>query len=327
MKNNNLAAIWEKINAHRNDLTKYLSLISIIILIVLFSSVNPNFFGLKNINNILMDISPLLVMSCGVAFALMLGSIDLSIGSIASCSAVMLTVLMSKVGVTSYLVVILFGVFAGLLNGLLHTVLKVPSFIATLSTQCIWQSGAFIVSGGMPLAMLPDTWPYVNWAKVSLGPIPIMFLLGLAVMLIYFIIQSRTIVGRTMLALGANEKATRLIGLNIIKAKILAFVFSGLGAALGGIFFAAKLKSGIPTVGEPYALMAIASAVLGGVALTGGRGSIPMTLLGVCLITVIQNGMNVISVNGMWQQVVFGILVLCAIYLNSDRTRKDIIVK
>jgi ribose/xylose/arabinose/galactoside ABC-type transport system permease subunit len=327
MKNNNFVTVWKKINRHRNNLTQYLSFISIIILIVFFSSINPNFFGTQNINNILMDISPLLLMSCGVAFALMLGSIDLSIGSIASCAAVMLTVLMSKIGVTAYLIVIIFGIFAGLLNGLLHTFLKVPSFIATLSTQCIWQSAAFIISGGMPLAMLPDTWPYVNWAKVSIGFVPIMFLIGLAVMLIYFIIQSRTNVGRTMLAVGANEKAARLIGLNVIKAKIYAFVFSGLGAALGGIFFAAKLKSGIPTVGEQYALMAIASAVLGGVALTGGKGNILMTLLGVCLITTIQNGMNVISVNGMWQQIVFGILVLCAIYLNSNRTHKDMVVK
>jgi len=327
MKENSLGKLWEKLQTRTNDLTKYLSLISIIILIVLFSILNANFFGISNIKNILMDISPLLVMSCGVACTIFLGSIDLSIGSIASCAAVILTVLLKETGGTAYIIVAIYGLLAGLLNGILHTVLKVPSFIATLSTQCIWQSAAFIISGGMPLAMLPDTWPFVAWAKISLGPIPLMFLIALVVMLTYFIIQSRTTTGKTILAIGANEKAARLIGLKITKAKIVAFTLSGLGAAVGGIFFAAKLKSGIPTVGEQYTLMAIASSVLGGISLSGGKGTIPMTLLGVCLITVIQNGMNVVAVDGLWQQIVFGALVLCAIYLNSDRTRKSLVVK
>lgn len=325
MKENSLIMVLKKIRI--KDLTKYLSFVSIVLLSILFSSINSNFLSGININNILMDISPLLVMSCGVAFALLLGSIDLSIGSIASCAAVMLTLLLNDIGALAYVVVIIYGVLAGLLNGILHTWLKVPSFIATLSTQCIWQSAAYIFSGGKPLAMLPAIWPYVDWAKVALGPVPLMFIIALTVMLLFFLLQSRTKVGKTMVAIGSNEKAARLIGLNIIKAKILGFLFSGLGAALGGIFFAAKLKSGIPTVGEQYTLMAIASSVLGGVALTGGSGTIPMTLLGVCLITIIQNGMNVIAVNGLWQRVVFGALVLCAILLNTDRSHKDVVVK
>ncbi len=146
-------------------------------------------------------------------------------------------------------------------------------------------------------------------------------------MLLYHLYQSRTATGKTMMALGANERAARLIGLNINKAKIMAFMFSGLGAAISGMFFAVKLKSGIPTVGEQYNLIAIASDALGGVALTGGRGYLPMVILGVGLITVIQNGMNVIAVDGFWQQIVFGLLVLLAIYMNSDRARRDLVVK
>lgn len=320
-------SIFKFLADNRQNLSKYVSLTSIILLIILFMSINPNFGSSYNIKNILTDISPLLVMSCGVAFALFLGSIDLSIGSIASCSAVMITLLFQKIGPFAYVVVIAFGVFAGLLNGILHTKLKIPSFIATLSTQSIWQSAAYILSGGMPLTLVPKTWKYVNWVKISFWVVPLIFLVALVFMIGCFIVQSRLIVGKTMLALGANEKAARLIGLNINRAKIVAFLISGVGAALGGIFFAVKLKSGIPTVGEQYTLMAIASAVLGGVALTGGKGSIPMTILGVGLITIIQNGMNVIAVGGFWQQIVFGILVLAAIYLNSDRGRKDLIVK
>lgn len=309
------------------NLSRYVSCASLVILVLVFTAYNRNFLSAYNINNILTDISPLLVMASGVALVLLLGSIDLSMGAIASCSAVMLTLLFSKVGVYAYPIVVAYGIFAGVLNGVLHSKLKIPSFIATLSTQSIWQSAAYILSGGMPLTLFPKNWKYVNWVKIRLGPLPLMFLAAFAVMLLYHLYQSRTKTGKTMMMLGANERASRLIGLDITRAKIMAFTLSGLGAALGGIFFAVKLKSGIPTVGEQYNLIAIASAALGGVALTGGRGFVPMTILGVGLITVIQNGMNVVAVDGFWQQIVFGMLVLAAIYMNSDRNRRDLVVK
>ncbi len=312
----------------RDNISRFISLASIAALLVLFTALNPNFLGATNIRNLLTDLSPLLAMSCGVALVLLLGSVDLSMGSIASCSAVMLTLLFTHVGAWAYVIVFLFGVFAGLLNGVLHAKLKVPSFIATLSTQSIWQSAAYILSGGMPLTLFPKNWRFVNWVRnYNIGPVPPLFIIALLVLVVYHIYQSRTETGKTMMALGANERAARLIGLGIDKAKIIAFMFSGIGAALAGIFFAVKLKSGIPTVGEQYNLIAIASAALGGVALTGGKGYMPMVLLGVGLITVIQNGMNVIAVDGFWQQIVFGLLVLAAIYMNSDRRRHDLIVK
>lgn len=309
------------------NLSRYVSCASLVILVLVFTMYNRNFLSAYNINNILTDISPLLVMSSGVALVLLLGSIDLSMGAIASCSAVMLTLLFGHIGAFAYVAVVAFGVFAGLLNGVLHSKLRIPSFIATLSTQSIWQSAAYVLSGGMPLTLFPKNWKYVNWVKIRVGPLPMMFIIALAVMILYHIYQSRTKTGKTMMMLGANERAARLIGLDIVRSKIMAFTLSGLGAALAGIFFAVKLKSGIPTVGEQYNLIAIASAALGGVALTGGRGFVPMTILGVGLITVIQNGMNVVAVDGFWQQIVFGMLVLVAIYMNSDRNRRDLVVK
>lgn len=326
MKNNKLS---RKISGklRKENFSKVLSFISLIALVIFFSAANPNFVSTYNIKNILTDISPLLLMSCGVAFVLFLGSIDLSIGSIASCSAVMLTFLLERTGPVAYAIVVLFGIFAGFLNGFLHTRLKVPSFIATLSTQSIWQSAAYLISGGMPMTMIPKVWPYVSWGKISIGFMPLMCIAAVALMLVYYLFQRKMVLGRTMLALGSNEKAARLIGLDVAKAKLVAFVFSGLSASLGGIFFAVKLKSGIPTVGGQYTLMAIASAVLGGVLLTGGKGNALLTILGVGLITVIQNGMNVIAVDGFWQQIVFGLLVIIAIFMNTDKNRRNLIVK
>ncbi len=311
----------------KENFNKIFSVASLIILMVFFTVVNSSFFSAYNIKNILTDMPPLLLMACGVSFILFLGSIDLSIGSIASCAAVMLTFLLDKIGPMAYAVVILYGLAAGLLNGILHTKLKVPSFIATLSTQSIWQSAAYLISGGMPMVMVPAVWPYINWAKAGIGFVPLLFLAAVVVLLACYVLQKRMALGRTMLALGTNERAARLIGLEVVKAKIVAFTISGLTAALGGIFFAVKLKSGIPTVGEQYTLMAIASSVLGGIMLTGGKGNVLLTILGVGLITVIQNGMNVIAVDGFWQKIVFGLLVIIAIFMNTDKSRRNLVVK
>ena len=309
------------------NLQKFLSVGSIIVLVLVFFGINRNFLVSKNITNILNDMSPLLIMACGVAVVLMLGSVDLSIGSVASCSAVMLTILFDKIGPAAYVVVVVYGMFAGLVNGALHTYFKIPSFITTLCTMSIWQSASLIISGAKPLPILPPAWPYIDWTKITFGVVPIMFMMAIAFTVFYAVIQTRTKVGKTVLASGSNEKAARLIGLNINQAKVTAFFMSGLAASVGGIFFAAKLKSGIPTVGAPYTLMAIASAALGGIALSGGRGAIPMTIIGAMLITIIQNGMNVIAVDGYWQQIVFGALVLIAIFMNSGRGARNLVVK
>ena len=218
----------------KENFNKIFSVASLIILMVFFTVVNSSFFSAYNIKNILTDMSPLLLMACGVSFILFLGSIDLSIGSIASCAAVMLTFLLDKIGPMAYAVVILYGLAAGLLNGILHTKLKVPSFIATLSTQSIWQSAAYLISGGMPMVMVPAVWPYINWAKAGIGFVPLLFLAAVVVLLACYVLQKRMALGRTMLALGTNERAARLIGLEVVKAKIVAFTISGLTAALGG---------------------------------------------------------------------------------------------
>lgn len=326
MSNEN--SIWARIGRNREALTKYLALASAVIISLVFSAITPNFLGPRNILNILKDLSPVLVLACGEAFVLMLGSIDLSIGCIASCSAVMLTVLLKSVGPWAYVVVICYGIFAGLLNGVLHTRLGVPSFIATLSTQAIWQSCAYMLSGGQPLTMLPAVWPFVDWGKITFfSCVPLLFVVALLVLLAASVISRFTIPGRTIRAAGSNERATWLMGRNVRKAKLIAFLCSGIGAAIGGIFFAVKLKSGIPTVGTQYTMLAIAAAVLGGVQMTGGRGSILLTLLGALLITIIQNGMNVVGVDGLWQQIIFGMLLLVAIFMNSNRSHKGLIVK
>lgn len=309
------------------NLSKVFSVASIVILVVIFTSINPRFIIPGNITNILNAMAPLLAMASGVALVLMLGSVDLSIGAVVSCSAVMLTVLFDEIGAAAYVVVIFFGIFAGLLNGAIHNFLKIPSFITTLCTMSIWQSVALIVADAQPLPILPPAWPLIDWGRITFGVIPILFVVALGVNIVYTIISIKTRTGRAVLFSGSNEKAARLMGMDITRAKMTAFTLSGLSASIAGILFSVMLRSGIPTVGDPYTLMAIASAVLGGVALSGGRGAIPMVIIGALLINIIQNGMNVIAVDGFWQQIVFGVIVILAIFMNSDRKTKNLIIK
>lgn len=176
--------------------------------------------------------------------------------------------------------------------------------------------------------MAKPVWIYVDWGKVKFfNCIPLLFIVAFLVLIILSVVSRFTGIGHTVLATGANERATWLIGRNVKKAKIVAFVFSSLGACIGGILFAVKAKSGIPTVGTQYNMLSIAAAVMGGVSMSGGRGSIFMTLLGALLITMIQNGMNVIGIDALWQNIIFGALLLLAIFMNSDKNHKGLVVK
>lgn len=310
-----------------SNITQYLNILCVIIVTAVFTAINPNFIGSINIKNILTDTAPLLLMSMGVTFVLLLGSIDLSTGSVCTFACVITGMYIGDVGMGILLLIVLLGVFAGLLNGILYTQLKVPSFIATLCTSAIWQCAALLLSGGAPKGIPIKQWNVIAWAKISVAGIPILFIISLVCLAILWFFQNYTTMGKTIFAVGANERAARMIGLKINTAKLVAFTLSGLGSALSGAMYAIKLKSSLPTVGNSLNLLAIAAVALGGTSLSGGKGSVLKTLIGVLLVTIIQNGLNVIGVDAFWQQIVFGILVIVAIYLNSEKGIRDLVVK
>lgn len=305
----------------------YLSAVSIVVMVGVFTAINPNFVNLVNIKNILADISPLLVMASGVTFVLLIGSVDLSVGAICSCACVMTGIGMPVFGNWIIGFVLIFGFIAGALNGLIFTKLKIPSFIVTLCTMNIWKCAALLISGGRPALIPINLWSYLNWTKITFGIIPILFLIATALLGIYYFVQIKTVIGKTFYGVGVNERAARIIGLDIFKAKIWAFILSGIGSALSGVFFSIKLKSSIPTIGDQLTLLAMAAAALGGTSLSGGKGSVLKTILGVLLVIVIQNGLNVAAVDAFWQQIVFGALIIFAVSLNVDRSGRDVIIK
>jgi ribose/xylose/arabinose/galactoside ABC-type transport system permease subunit len=319
--------IIKKIKAPLSGLLEYVSYLVALILFVILAAINPMFFTAYNISNILTEMAPLLILSLGVTYVLLIGSIDLSIGAIASCSCVLFASLVPTSGILALAVALSFGLFAGLVSGALYVKLKIPSFITTFGTMSIWQSLALVFSGGAPKQISGEFKEWTSWYLVQIGPVTLPFIIAIALLVIFWIVEKRTKFGRNLYAIGGNESAARAVGLPIDFAKITVFVIMGLLSGVAGIFLASNLKSGIPTVGDPFTLYAIAAVALGGTALSGGKGGVVKTLAGVLLVVMIRNGMNVIGVDVFYQNITFGAIILVALLVTTDRKRRSLIVK
>ena len=242
----------------------FIRLLAVVIIAVLFSVFNGNYIGIKNVRNLMTDMVPYFVMGMGVTFVLLIGSIDLSIGSMASAATCVMAVYLPKIGAWAFVITILMGIAGGFINGYLVAKLKLPSFIATLGMMSVWQSIAYLVSGSQAVQIMKDQWGYIAWAKTYVGIIPVGFIASLVLWAILAKIHTSTAFGKGCVAVGVNERAAQIAGVNATKIKITAFVICECMAALSGIVVAAKLKGGLPTAGDAMTMLAIAAVVLGG---------------------------------------------------------------
>jgi ribose transport system permease protein len=314
----------------------FISFLAIFLLIIIFTSMESSFVNKANLSNLLSDTAPLMVMAAGMTFVIMLGSIDLSTGGVCSVANVLvvkyITELSSQisniylVAVIAYTIAIVFGILAGLMMGFLQAKLKMPSFIASLGFMSIWKSVALLISEA-PVSIPKVGWTTINWAKIDFGIVGLPLILALVLIVFFYIMQKRTVFGKSIMAIGGNERAARMSGISVAQTKIMAFMINGFCAALGGIFLAAKLKSSAPTIGDAFVLLVVASVVLGGTALSGGKGSVAGTILGVFTVAIIRNGMNIVGVDVFWQNIVFGLVVLGAIAITTDRSGRNLVIK
>jgi ribose transport system permease protein len=323
-------------NHLRENLIGYFSFSAIILLTIGFSLTEENFLGKANLTTLLRDTAPLMIMSAGMTTVLIFGSIDLSMGAVCSVSNVLFVKILNDYGSTfpsvglatlvAAAVSLSFGLLSGLMLGVIHAKLKVPSFIASLGFMSIWQSTALLISEA-PISVPKVMWGAINWYKISFGVLGLPLVLALILVLFINTFQTSTAFGKAVYAIGGNERAARMAGMAVDKTKIVVFAMNGICAALGGIFMAAKIRSCSPTVGDPFTLLIVASVVLGGTSLTGGKGSALGTIIGVFTVVIIQNGMNFIGVSAYWQNVVFGVFVLAAIAVSVDRKTRGLVIK
>ena len=297
-------------------LIKYKSLVGLLVLITIVTILSPSFLSTKNIFNILRQTSVNGIIAAGMTFVILTGGIDLSVGSILAISgAVCASLLASGQNIIiAVLVALIIGAMVGFLNGFIITKGKLQPFIATLATMTILRGLTLVYTDGKPITLGSGDLA-IKFGQIGGGK-PTPALIMILVFAICAFVLKNTQMGRYTYALGSNEEATKLSGLNTDKIKIAVYTISGILASVAGIIITSRLFSAQPTAGDGYELDAIAAVVLGGTSLTGGKGKITGTIIGALIIGVLSNALNILDVSSYYQMMVKGAVILVAVLLD-----------
>jgi ribose transport system permease protein len=314
-----------------NATQRLLAFASLIALIIVFSVSSPNFFKFENLVAILIATAVTGILAVAVTFIIITAGIDLSIGTLMTFCAVIAGVLITMwhgpviVGVLG---AVLMGGLVGLISGTFISRLKIPPFIATLGMMYVAKGLSLIISGLKPV-YFNDT---PSFALIAMGSvtgaiipgfnIPNAVIIFFAVAILSGFLLNRTILGRYTFAMGSNEEAVRLSGVNVDRWKTIVYMVGGLICGVAGVVIAARLNSAQPALGQGYELDAIAAAVIGGTSLSGGEGTILGTVIGAFVMSVLTNGLRILSVPQEWQTVMTGVIVIFAVYADILRRRR-----
>jgi ribose transport system permease protein len=296
-------------------------LLGLALIVIVLSVINSDFLTVSNIFNVLRQISINALIAFGMTFVILTGGIDLSVGSMLALASAITAGLMAS-GMDTWLAVLiglLAGVVMGAINGIIITKGKVAPFIGTLATMTVFRGLTLVYTEGRPITGLNEDFALLGKGFFLEIPMPVIWML-ISFAILYFLLRHTTF-GRHVYALGSNEEATKLSGINTGKVKVLVYSISGLFAALSGIILTSRLNSAQPTAGTSYELDAIAAVVLGGTSLSGGRGWIVGTLIGAMIIGVLDNGLNLLNVSSFYQSVVKGAVILIAVLLDRSKAK------
>ncbi|MCD8352271.1 MAG: ABC transporter permease [Planctomycetaceae bacterium] len=278
------------------------------------------FFQSGNVLNILNQVSTNAIIAFGMTLAIVITGIDLSVGSVVGLSGVILCTMMIDYGIgllPSLLVVLALGLGIGLLNGYIIAFFRIPAFVATLASMIIIRGAALLLVNGVPIFNDDPAFLYLgNGILFGFLPMPVAIMILVAIPFVYM--TKKTIWGRRVYALGGNEEAATLAGVNVFRVKLMVFGLCSLGAAISGIVHASRLGSGQPIAGEGYELDAITACVIGGTNMNGGYGTIAGTLMGAVLIGLINNGMNLLDISPYWQLILKGCIILVAVIIDCN---------
>jgi ribose transport system permease protein len=322
------------LSPYRSHLVKFQSLIALVLLCVGISLMSDKFLTVDNGWNVMRQISVNICISVGMTLVVLTSGIDLSVGSVlALCGAITAGLLKFGIEVPpnnlfvgftllgAILAGLVVGSLLGLFNGWTVTKFKVPPFVATLAMLTIARGLTMLYTKGFPISNLGDNFAYIGTGWLLGIPVPVWIsavVIGVAV-----IITQKTALGRYIYAIGGNEHASKLSGINISKVKMIVYALAGVLAAVGGIIVTSRLDSAQPNAGMSYELDAIAAVVIGGTSLSGGRGTIMGTVLGAIIIGVLNNGLVLLNVSPFWQQVVKGGVILLAVIIDKANSKND----
>ena len=300
-------------------------LVALVALCVILSIMSPSFLSWTNIFNIGQQVAVLGILAIGGTVVIILGGIDLSVGAVLGLAGAVVGVLHVGLGANIWLAVLaalVVGAMAGVLNGIMIVYGRLPAFIATLAMMSVARGLALVVLNGRPLSGYPQefrnlaTYYIGGWLPSSLLIVIILFVIGG----LYLRFKPS---GRGLFALGANYEVARLSGLPVRRLTISVYAMAGLLAAVGGVLLTARLGSAQPTAGSMMELDVIAAVVIGGASLAGGYGSIGGTAIGVLIIGVLRNGLNLLNVSSFWQEVIIGCVIAGAVLIENLRQRRE----
>ncbi|MER8797696.1 ABC transporter permease [Mesorhizobium sp. M0814] len=308
----------------RETLIKWAPLLVLIALLIFFTALNPTFFSLRNFARIAIAAAPALMVAVGVTFIIVMGSIDLSMEGTVSLTAVSFAFIFAQLGgslagfgwIAIPLVLVLGGMI-GLLNGLVHVKLKIPSFMASLAMGFVGTGAAILLTGGDIVKVSDATFRgllTVRW----LG-FPLMVYVAALFLFVGWFIQTHTTLGRNFYAVGGGEDLAHASGLNVTRVRVTGFALAGVFYAIAAILVVARIGQAESVTGANFMFVSITSVVVGGVALWGGIGGVWNALVGVLIVNVIDNGMVVIGLPDFLQDGVLGLLVILAVVLSTDR--------
>jgi len=322
--------------SHRNvldQLKRFQSVLALALMVLALALMTDKFFTVDNSLNVLRQICANLCLSVGMTIIILSGGIDLSVGSMLALSGAVAAGLLKNgvvipgtdvfIEVTvsgAILAGLLVGTVLGWFNGLVITRFKLPPFVATLGMLSIARGLTMLWTGGFPITRLGDTFGFMGSGDVVGIPMPVW--ISAALVALSVVLMTRTRLGRNVYAVGGNERAARLSGLNVNRIKLLVYTLGGTMSGVAGLLVTARLDSATPTAGLSYELDSIAAVVIGGTSLNGGRGTILGTVLGCLIIGVLNNGLVLLEVSPFWQQVIKGLVIVIAVAVDKMGARK-----
>lgn len=292
-------------------------LVGLLILCIVLTIATNKFATVTNFSNIVRQITINLYLACGMTFIILLGGIDLSVGSVIAITGCISAGMISWNGMPVYLGIIIgiaCGVLIGALNGFIVSKTTIPAFIVTLATMNIGRGLARVYTHAQTIAVLEDS--YTFWGKGTLLGLPIQLYLIITVAAVSSFILNRTQLGRHIYAVGGNKQAAEYSGINVKKVTFFVFIYCSILAALAGVLTVGRTFTATMIMGDGAEMDAIAAVVLGGTSMNGGKGSISGTVIGVIVIGILKNGMNLMGIDSSWQYIVQGIVILLAVYID-----------
>lgn len=294
----------------------------VILLCIIWTAMNSQFISMNNITNILRQGSYTAIAAVGMTMVIIIGEIDLSAGSLVCASGLVGAMVCKSTNnvVLAVLAAMLVGVVVGGLNGVLCAVGKLPGFIATLASMTVLRGLAYIVTEGNSVVWTNDAFTKIGTGYVGIIPIPVIIMVIVIAFGVFLTTKLRF--GRYIYAVGGNMEASRWSGIAVVKVKIIVYMIMGILTSIAGLIVVARLGSGQPSAGQNFEMDCITAAVVGGTSMSGGRGKIVGTIVGVLLLTVLTNGMTLVGINTYWQQVFKGVIIVVSV-LADTHTKKN----